>query len=332
MNRLHQLRQTLPRNLRDNYKDKAIVEFVLADIGPTPGLVDWLNGDVFLSKCWSIGYLKVVQVVLKGGQGWHASWAKNTAHRAASLSSFILVNLDGDVFIGGGAGVKLIRAFRKHPQKVAFAHLANGRGTYGCMAYPASLFWQIGGYNQSFLPMGSQDVDLMARMTIRNHLPLLFCDPATRGARWLKELWPPSKKKPRMVVAPGRLPTPRSLRNSKAESVANVTTKLPYSVMNQRNMRQTKAGIGRKAFVVNGGLGVKGWPFSLLRPTPFEAKDPKGLTKDPTDQAKEPRIRHAGPDPGVETAVSSEEPTSEQRRFGGASRSPPCPPCNDDDA
>ena len=41
MNRLYHIRETLPRNVRDN-KDYPYVEFVLLDYGSDDGLEDWV--------------------------------------------------------------------------------------------------------------------------------------------------------------------------------------------------------------------------------------------------------------------------------------------------
>ncbi len=42
-NRLHQIRQTLPKNLEDNRRLQELVEFVLVDFGSTDGLRKWIS-------------------------------------------------------------------------------------------------------------------------------------------------------------------------------------------------------------------------------------------------------------------------------------------------
>lgn len=254
MNRLHQLKQTLPKNLEWNRRHKDIVEFVLADIGPTDGLLRWALEHFYQDI--SCGYLKIVKVE---ASSWHASWAKNTSHAAAS--SPLLVNLDGDVMMGPQAGVKLIRAFR-HQRGQAISHLANGRGTYGCIAYPAEMFWGVGGYNQALHPMGGQDVDLLARLAIKFGVKILICDHKTKGAGWLKSLWPlGGRGVPRLHLDKKGLPRPSALRNSKLESVANIKgRRLRYGRMNRENLRTSEASIRSKRLNVNKGQ-AKGWAF-----------------------------------------------------------------------
>ena len=51
-NRLHQLKETLPRNLRDCQGSAGSVEFVLVDFGSTDGVLDWVldhHGDALRS-------------------------------------------------------------------------------------------------------------------------------------------------------------------------------------------------------------------------------------------------------------------------------------------
>jgi hypothetical protein len=46
-------------------------------------------------------------------------------------------------------------------------------GTYGNIGLPRSLFWQLGGYDESFPPMGAQDKDLLWRAYNLNGMSLL---------------------------------------------------------------------------------------------------------------------------------------------------------------
>lgn len=91
---------------------------------------------------------------------WHASVAKNIAHRIAR--GRYLMNLDCDNRIADA--VEVIRAARL--RRTRLVHLWSGRrydGTYGRIAVERKLFRRLGGYDEALLPMGHQDADLISR-------------------------------------------------------------------------------------------------------------------------------------------------------------------------
>ena len=101
-NRLHQIRQTLPQNLKDNQDAKDVIEFVLVDLGSTDGLHEWVKG-TFADEM-AAGYLKYYYT--EELPLWHTSIAKNTAHIYAN--NLIVVNLDCDNFTGKDGGLFVI--------------------------------------------------------------------------------------------------------------------------------------------------------------------------------------------------------------------------------
>ncbi len=95
------------------------------------------------------------------GGGWHLSLAKNISHTLASGD--ILLNLDCDNRIG--EALKQIR--ETFEANVGALHLWSGRygdGTCGRIAIRRELFFNAGGYDESFRPMAYQDEDLLARL------------------------------------------------------------------------------------------------------------------------------------------------------------------------
>ena len=93
MNRLNQIKETLPQNLRDNILFNEKIEFIVVDFA-TPGLQQWIKSE-FEEELRS-GYLKYYYT--EELRYWHASIAKNTAHLLANND--ILVNLDCDNYTG----------------------------------------------------------------------------------------------------------------------------------------------------------------------------------------------------------------------------------------
>ena len=74
-NRLHQIRQTLRKNLSDNIMHQDFIEFILVDFSSTDGLFDWIISN-FQSEMTS-GYLKYYYT--EALPYWHASIANDHA-------------------------------------------------------------------------------------------------------------------------------------------------------------------------------------------------------------------------------------------------------------
>ena len=81
MNRLNQIKETLPQNLRDNILFNEKIEFIVVDFA-TPGLQQWIKSE-FEEELRS-GYLKYYYT--EELRYWHASIAKNTAHLLAEVT------------------------------------------------------------------------------------------------------------------------------------------------------------------------------------------------------------------------------------------------------
>ena len=90
---------------------------------------------------------------------WSAPRAKNLAHRLASAG--YLFNLDSDNFISQ----EDVNVFLNVARKGIPCHqcVAQGPGTFGRIGLPSDTFYAIGGYDESMLPMGYQDADLLRR-------------------------------------------------------------------------------------------------------------------------------------------------------------------------
>ncbi|HZH74266.1 MAG TPA: glycosyltransferase family A protein [Mariniphaga sp.] len=158
-NRFHQISRTLKKNLDDNRLHQEWIEFVLIDFGSVDGLREWVIRN-FRSDL-ETGFLRYFYT--EQLPYWHASVAKNIAHRLAGHD--ILINLDCDNYTGYLGGQFVIRQFLKNRDIVL--HQFSGvlsDGSFGRIGMLRKYFEITGGYNESFEPMSYQDVDLIERL------------------------------------------------------------------------------------------------------------------------------------------------------------------------
>jgi len=156
MGRLFQLQQTLPINLEQS-SSWPDVEFVVLNYNSPDELHTWMQ-DV-MKKYVTCG--RIIYRLNPEPTRFHSSKAKNQAHRLATGD--VLVNLDADNFIGESIAV-INEAFNSSTETCLHLHSGKfGDGTYGRIALSKRNFNLLGGYDESFLPMGGQDVDLIRR-------------------------------------------------------------------------------------------------------------------------------------------------------------------------
>jgi len=151
--RAHQLKKTLEVNAQMIAADPAL-EWVIVNFGSKDDLHDYM-----MAQLSSLSH-RIVYVRELSGRPWHSSVAKNTAHRLAS--GRILMNLDCDNFIGDA--VETIRLYFNNGCRAL--HLGSGAsrdGTGGRIVLAHELFYELGGYDETFYPMGYQDFDLLER-------------------------------------------------------------------------------------------------------------------------------------------------------------------------
>lgn len=153
-NRLWQLSQTLKLNLL-KLKDDQMISLV--DYGSSDGLSDWIwnNFEPFI-KNKKLLFFEVLNKVY-----WSCPRAKNLSHRLANAK--YLFNLDADNRIDDH-DIELITQAANLNRVI---HQFSGHwpdGSYGRIGLSKELFEKIGGYDESLLAMGGQDVDLLRRI------------------------------------------------------------------------------------------------------------------------------------------------------------------------
>jgi hypothetical protein len=154
-NRAHQLKETFRVNapLVAAHPD---VEWVILNYSSRDDL------DSFLADQLPAASGRIVYAKQRADRPWHASVAKNAAHRIGR--GRFLFNLDCDNFIGDA--IEVIRTYTA--QGCRLLHLWSGLhqdGTYGRIGMMREIFHAVGGYDESFYPMGYQDRDLLDRVS-----------------------------------------------------------------------------------------------------------------------------------------------------------------------
>jgi hypothetical protein len=158
-NRLWQLKKTLPKNIQLNLKN---VTWNIADLASTDGLEDWLWSEYCeLIQEGKLNYFRVTSEC-----NWSSPIAKNLAHRIANKNSY-LYNLDADNYLSIADYEKILVA----QSESAPCHQWSGKwgdGSFGRIGMPAEIFYSLGGYDESFLPMAFQDRDILRRLASKN--------------------------------------------------------------------------------------------------------------------------------------------------------------------
>lgn len=148
--------------MRHNEKHRNLIEFVLIDFNSADGVSDWVISS--FKEELATGYLKLY--FTRELPFWHVSVAKNTAHLYAGGD--VLVNLDSDNYTGPNGGMFITTQFDKYG-KALLLHQFSGDytdGSCGKIALHRDYFYAIGGYDESFEPVGHDDLDLLNRLHI----------------------------------------------------------------------------------------------------------------------------------------------------------------------
>ena len=158
MNRLDDLKQTLPVNIEDNilYDN---VEFVVLDYGSSNNeMYKWLTEDKRMREYIELRLLNYYKV--HGVNFYSMSHSRNVAFKVANGS--IVNNVDADCFTNKGFAAFINRTANECPEKAMFAkskQLLRGRLGF----YKNEFIELLGGYDESLTGYGHDDQDLMNR-------------------------------------------------------------------------------------------------------------------------------------------------------------------------
>ena len=160
-NRLWQVERALPLNILHCWPHRRWVTIHLVDFGSSDDSLEWV-----LKTCGvaiDAGLLRVYSTD-QHMPHWHASIAKNTAHRLAEED--ILVNVDCDNIVGLNFPVDVVR--RIDSDGFTVLQYEEGDGTCGRVACWREQFLELNGYDEDCGPMGGQDIDLIKRLKEMN--------------------------------------------------------------------------------------------------------------------------------------------------------------------
>lgn len=227
-NRAHQLKAVFSANLG----------IVLAEPGVQWVILNYNSRDdlhEFLSRRIAKSGGKIIYLRETSARHWHASVAKNIAHKAADGE--IVMNLDCDNFIGDA-----VQKIRSAPVPISgVLHLwsgDHGDGTYGRIALSKDQFLTAGGYDERFFPMGYQDTDLLRRLEAKG-----------------------------LNVARAGCSGGLALRNTKAESIAFCGIEdMSWEQFRTANQARSAENLAAGRFIANAGV-----PWGCGRVERFDA-------------------------------------------------------------
>ncbi|MDN5214507.1 glycosyltransferase family A protein [Fulvivirgaceae bacterium BMA12] len=158
MNRLHHLKQTLPKNIEEN-KSYPFIQFVLLDYNSKDGLEKWVRKQMmkYIENDLLL-YLKTYDP-----QYFHTSHAKNMVSLYADGD--VICNIDSDNFVGKDFSYYLNKQFNMHKDIFLTGRSPYGsRDTFGKICLKKSDFLLVRGYDESILGYGFEDDDLYTRL------------------------------------------------------------------------------------------------------------------------------------------------------------------------
>lgn len=168
-NRLSHLKQTLERNMQDNYL-LGKVHFVLLDYNSSDGLEHWIRTLQYYIDENILVYYKTSNPIR-----YLRSHSRNMCFRLADAK--IVCNLDADNFLGKGFAQYLLDEFENPERQVFITSDLRLRDVVGRVCVRKEDFLKVRGYNESLEGYGMEDVDLFCRLLKLDLEQVLFDNP-----------------------------------------------------------------------------------------------------------------------------------------------------------
>ncbi len=161
MNRLHHIRQTLPKNIADNSNYKN-AEFILLDYNSSDGLEDWIKEN--MQEHIVTGKLKFFRTTEP--EYFHRSHSRNMAMNFSEGA--IICNVDADNYTGKGFAEYINTCFNDDKNIFLAGNYKEGfeeyKDAYGRFCTWREDFIEVGGYDEEMGSYGHEDTDLYERM------------------------------------------------------------------------------------------------------------------------------------------------------------------------
>ena len=154
MNRLYDLKETLPKNIKDN-KDYPNLEFVVLDYNSTDGLEEWMKNNMMDH----ISTGRVVYCRTQEPEYFEMGHSRNIAFKLASGD--IVNNVDADNFVNNGFADVLNKMAEIRPKQALFCK--GKRGMHGRIGFYKDDFLSLGGYDEDLVGYGFDDHNLVYR-------------------------------------------------------------------------------------------------------------------------------------------------------------------------
>ena len=155
MNRLHHLRETLPRNVNDNLNYENI-EFLLLDYNSGDGTEEWVKSEMLhLIEKKVLTYYRIF-----GVSDYRRSHSRNIMLKLASGE--IYCNLDADNFAGKNFAFYVSSEFGSSDN--TFLSGSIKRDALGRICALVKDMLEIRGYDESFIGYAYEDIDLIHRL------------------------------------------------------------------------------------------------------------------------------------------------------------------------
>lgn len=155
MNRLKDVKRTIPKNIKDN-SDYSNIEFVLLDYNSKDGLGDWVKSEMmeYIEKGTLVYYRT------EEPEYYDMSHSRNIAFKLATGD--IINSIDADAYTNEGFVTFVNQLANEQPRKAIFAksrQLLRGRLGF----YKDEFTKLLGGYNEQLKGYGNDDSDLLNR-------------------------------------------------------------------------------------------------------------------------------------------------------------------------
>lgn len=169
MNRLYHLKQTLKRNILDNYLLDHI-EFIVLDYNSSDQLGDWIKSEManFIKQDILVYYRTSTPEL------YNRSHSRNMAYRLSRGE--LVCNLDADNYLGVGFAEKILANFESNRNSFYTSNL-NIEDVFGKVILPKTSFFKVRGYNENLGGYGFEDVDFFNRLERSGLTHRLFYDP-----------------------------------------------------------------------------------------------------------------------------------------------------------
>ena len=157
MNRLHHLKETLPKNLKDNEKYPE-VEFVILDYNSQDGLEDWAKKN-FLSWQGKVNYYKTDLPDF-----YDFSHSRNLAISMAKGD--IICNLDADNYTGTDFCDYINENFQIDENIFLSSRKSGLSDLQGRICFNRNDFYSLNGYDERIKGYGYEDIDFANRLEL----------------------------------------------------------------------------------------------------------------------------------------------------------------------